>query len=83
MLDVPTIVAIIIFGIVFVFTIFIHCYRNEITIIRIYIWDIVQKYIRNNRINIDTGTAECTVVDDNEIFELNMDESKEYINENV
>lgn len=68
LLDGPTIVVIVMFGIVLLTTIIIYIYRNEMFIIRTYIWHNVLYYLPNNRINIDTGTADCTVVDENEEF---------------
>lgn len=70
-LDKPTIVVIIMFSILLTTSIIIYIKRNEIFIVRTQTFDsfrlYILRYLPSNVVCIDTGTAECSVVDENEI----------------
>lgn len=66
LLDTPTIVIIIIFTIINIITMLIYILRNRNRIVIIIRRIINDNYILNNSVGIDTGTANCSEIDENE-----------------
>ena len=79
-LGTPYIVVIIMFGILFIATLIINIFKDEIFIIRNEIVYGINYLVSRNSVGIDTATADCTVVDENEeIDNTIIDEFKDSI----
>ena len=76
------IVVIIIIGILFVAALIINVFKDQIFIIREEISYGINYLVSRNSVGIDTATADCTVVDENEeIDNTIIDEFKESIDD--
>lgn len=81
-LGTPYIVVIIMFGMLFISALIINIFKDEIFIIRNEISYGINYIISRNSVGIDTATADCTVVDENEeIDNTIIYEFKESIND--
>lgn len=78
-LDTPTIFIIVIFIILIISTIIANILRNRIFLLRRRI--IHNIYTLNNSVGIDTGTADCSEIDENETLDEIKDSNEIFNNQ--